>query len=94
MATAGGADKIAGEIATVFGLKVIPYPANWSAYGKAAGCVRNQLMLDREHPDEVWAFHEDLENSKGTKDMVERAEQAGIKVRKFSSSTSAIPLTS
>jgi hypothetical protein len=32
-------------------------------------------------PDLVLAFHPDLKNSKGTKDMVERAEKAGIEVR-------------
>jgi hypothetical protein len=36
-------------------------------------------MLDTENPDLVIAFHEDLESGKGTKDMLKRAEKAGVK---------------
>lgn len=61
-----------------FNLKVIPVPAKWKQYGKAAGTIRNQQMLD-EHPDieVVYAFHDDLPKSKGTKDMCQRADKAG-----------------
>lgn len=43
--------------------------------------IRNQKMLD-DNPDIdiVIAFHSDLENSRGTKDMVNRARKKGIKV--------------
>jgi hypothetical protein len=57
-----------------------PFPADWDKYGKAAGPIRNQQMLDEGHPDMVIAFHDDLTNSKGTKDMVKRAKKAGVPV--------------
>lgn len=76
-----GADSIGGEVAKALGFEVVPYPANWAAYGKAAGPLRNQLMLDEGKPTLVLAFHQDLASSKGTKDMVSRAERAGVPVR-------------
>lgn len=83
---ARGADKHAKWAALELGLERRPYPADWDRYGKAAGPVRNQEMLDKEHrPDEpidlVLAFP--LEASVGTWDMVERAEAAGIEVKGF-----------
>lgn len=75
-----GADEIAGEIAKSLGLDIIKCPAEWESYGRAAGPVRNQQML-KHKPDIVFAFHEDIENSKGTKDMITRAMRAGIPVR-------------
>ena len=53
-------------------------------HGRAAGVFRNQRMLEQSNPTEVWAFHDDLDNSKGTKDMVQRALRAGLKVMLFS----------
>ena len=58
---AKGADSIAGNLATYLNMKVIKYPADWDKYGKAAGVLRNQQMLDEGHPDLVVYFHKDLE---------------------------------
>lgn len=74
-----GADRIAGEIASSMGLEVRAFPADWAKFGKAAGPSRNKLML-LEKPDRVIAFHDDIENSKGTKHMVSSARKAGIPV--------------
>jgi hypothetical protein len=52
--------------------------ANWEKYGKAAGPIRNQEMLEFGKPNLVLAFHNDIANSKGTKHMVSIAEKAGI----------------
>lgn len=76
---ARGADSLAGNLATSLNMKVIKFPAEWDKYGKAAGVLRNQQMLDDGHPDLVVYFHKDLENSKGTKDMVTRAVDNKIK---------------
>jgi hypothetical protein len=38
-------------------------------------------MLDQGRPDIVLAFHANISQSKGTKDMVERAKKAGIPSR-------------
>ena len=76
---ARGADSLAGNLATSLKMKVIKFPANWDKYGKAAGVLRNQQMLDEGHPDLVVYFHKDIENSKGTKDMLKRATDSGIR---------------
>jgi hypothetical protein len=57
------------------------YPADWDRYGKGAGPIRNKQMLD-ENPDieMVIAFHTNLTNSKGTKNMIDRAKRRNIKV--------------
>jgi len=89
-----GADAIAEFVAMKLGLRVKPYPAEWDKYKKLetygifkthkmAGVVRNQRMLDEMKPDEVWAFHKNLDASRGTKDMVNRARKAGVPVKIF-----------
>lgn len=74
-----GADLLAKRAAVACGVPVKGYPADWKKYGKSAGPLRNQQMLDKEKPDMVIAFHPDIENSKGTKDMIKRARGQSIK---------------
>jgi len=76
-----GADRIARDLAILLGFNILPFPADWKRYGKAAGPIRNQQMLDEGKPDLVVAFHNNLSKSKGTKDMVNRAKKAGIPVQ-------------
>lgn len=52
------------------------FPANWDKYGKAAGAIRNQQMLDEGQPNLVIAFP----SGNGTADMIRRAKKAGIEV--------------
>lgn len=78
-----GADMIADRIARERGHTVIEFKANWVLYGDAAGPIRNQEMLDVGKPDRVVAFHEDIVNSKGTKDMIARARKAMLPVEVF-----------
>lgn len=82
---AKGADTLAGQIAANLGVEVLEYPADWDQYGKAAGVIRNQQMLD-EHPDIdlCLAFSNDIGKSKGTWDMIKRVNKAGIEVRLYS----------
>lgn len=81
---ARGVDRLAGEVAKGLGFKVIEVPANWKTNGKAAGIIRNQRMLEMlEEGDIVLAFHEDLQHSKGTKDMLIRARKAGYKTGEY-----------
>lgn len=55
------------------------YPADWDRYGKRAGYVRNQQMLDKGKPDVVYAFvDKPLVESKGTAMMVDIARRAGV----------------
>lgn len=76
---ATGADTIASNAAKSLGIPTESYPAQWDKYGRGAGPIRNQQMLDTK-PDLVVAFtHKPLSESKGTKDMITRARRAGVK---------------
>lgn len=95
-----GADIIARKEAKKLGMVVEDYPAKWDdltakpcfikyrngkPYNALAGHIRNQEMLDKGKPDQVVAFHDNFNDSKGTKNMIERAEKAGIATTIFSS---------
>lgn len=81
---AAGADTHAARFAGFHCLPVHVYPANWNKYGPSAGPIRNQLMLDSGRPDYVFAFiDKPLGKSRGTNDMVKRAQAAGVSVRIF-----------
>lgn len=54
------------------------FRAEWDRYGKRAGPIRNQRMLDEGRPDVVIAFP----GGRGTADMIRRAIKAGIRVVK------------
>lgn len=72
-----GADKFARDFATLLGWELETYPADWDKYGKKAGPIRNQQMVD-SHPELALAFL--LRDSKGTKDCIRRCEQSGVEV--------------
>lgn len=73
---AQGADTMAGEFANVAGIREVVFEADWKRYGRRAGAMRNQRMIDEGKPDLVIAFP----GGRGTADMVARARAAGIKV--------------
>lgn len=75
-----GADKLSGIIAKELNLETKVFPADWDKYGTKAGPIRNKEMLDYD-PDIILAFHDDLENSKGTKNMVTIARKKGVPVK-------------
>jgi hypothetical protein len=75
-----GADKLAGRAAAHLGLRVVPVTPEWKRYGKRAGPLRNKRMLEEAKPNLVIAFHDDIEASAGTKDMVSIARAAGVEV--------------
>lgn len=77
---ARGADRIAGEEAASLGFTVLAFPAQWRKHGRAAGPIRNREMADKGQPDIVAAFHDFLEQSRGTADMVGIARKRGIPV--------------
>ena len=76
---AQGLDTLASQVAFELGHHPAGMKANWDLYQLAAGPRRNTAMLALA-PDEVWFFHNDLQNSKRTKDCVLQAEAAGIPV--------------
>jgi len=76
---AKGADRFADQWAVVHWKQFEEYPANWKKYGKAAGVIRNQQMIDEGKPDLVVAFP----GGRGTANMIKLAKKAGIEVREI-----------
>lgn len=87
---AKGADTQGGYAAHRLGFGVRTYPANWNRYKKGAGPIRNSLMLKENKIDLVLAFHDNFFESKGTKDMVEKALDAKIPVVLYRSDESSM----
>ena len=80
---AKGADSLGEQYAAEKGYKVAVFKPDWKRYGRGAGMIRNQEMLDyacKETPLVV-AFWDGL--SKGTQNMIRRATQKGVALRVF-----------
>lgn len=88
---APGADIFADSACRLLQIPKERIDAKWKEEGKAAGPIRNQKMMVRllESPGvkEVWAFHDDLSKSKGTKDMVRWSLKNKVLVRLYDLST-------
>lgn len=74
---ARGADEMAGRAARKRGLAVEVFRADWGRHGRAAGPIRNQLMLDEGRPTDAIGFRMPG-TSAGTDDMSRRLDAAGI----------------
>lgn len=79
---ATGADTIAREWAVDRRVDHITLYAKWDRYGRAAGPIRNRAMAKLK-PKLVYAFHENIDASKGTADMIKVAEKIDVKVKRF-----------
>jgi hypothetical protein len=75
---APGADTQGHNAAQRLRLPFQRFPAKWRIHKRGAGLIRNQQMIDEGKLDYAMAFHEDINNSKGTKDMLARLTKAGI----------------
>lgn len=73
---AKGADFLARRFAEYQGIRVQTYKADWDRFGPSAGPLRNKRMIEDGKPDLVVAFP----GGRGTTNMTEQAEAAGIKV--------------
>lgn len=73
---ARGVDRIAGFWARRKRLENRKFRADWHVNGRAAGPIRNALMLTEGRPDMVVAFP----GGRGTANMVELAKRAGVPV--------------
>lgn len=81
---ASGADRLANGVILDWARKwgiwgIERFPANWNKYGRRAGPIRNAQMLTEGKPDICLAFP--LPGSKGTWDMIRKANAAGVEVR-------------
>lgn len=72
---ARGADSMAEDFAYAHKTQKIIHRAEWDLFGKRAGIIRNQKMID-ENPDLVVAFWDG--KSSGTADTLKRAKKAKI----------------
>ena len=81
---ATGADALSHEVGDELGIPVFELKANWAKEGNAAGPIRNAQMLKFGHIDLVLAFHDDIEHSKGTRDMIDKAIRAKVRVILYS----------
>lgn len=70
-----GADRLAERWAHYEGVNYAKVPALWHRHGKAAGPMRNAVML-RMRPDVVVAFP----GGRGTANMKQLADDAGVRV--------------
>ena len=75
--TAKGADKLGEQYAKERGYHIAYFPADWKAYGKRAGYLRNQQMAN--FSDALICFWDG--SSKGTKHMIDIARGKHIPVR-------------
>ena len=78
-----GADIICAAVAEALRFEVRAYPADWEKHGRGAGPIRNRQMLTEENkPEEpidlVLAFHNNIQKSKGTADMLDCVDAAGL----------------
>jgi YspA, cpYpsA-related SLOG family len=73
---APGADTLCAEFACSVGWPVKPYKADWKTYKKAAGGIRNSLMLQDFKPDVLVVFP----GGSGTADCCKKAIDKGIRV--------------
>jgi YspA, cpYpsA-related SLOG family len=80
---AAGADQLADDVARDLQLAgwdvtIEAHPAQWAAYGKGAGPIRNQEMADAGADLCVGFSGQPV--TRGTADMIGRATKAGIRV--------------
>jgi len=73
---ARGADLLAYNWAHWAGVPCEQYDADWEAFGRMAGGMRNKAMLDEGRPDLVIAFP----GGSGTRNMIRQARKAGVEV--------------
>lgn len=78
---AKGADSLADKYATQYDNPVEKYPADWTKYGRKAGPIRNEQMLQEGKPDLVIAFPRG--ESRGTRHMMRIAREAGVTVEEY-----------
>lgn len=72
----GGADWYANRWAKSRGVHVVTYEAQWNAFGRAAGPIRNRQMLDCD-PSHVFAFDT---GGSGTADLINQASIREIRI--------------
>ena len=73
---AAGADALGERFARENGYRLRVFPADWEKYGRRAGILRNQQMVD--YADALIAFHDGT--SRGTAHVIAAAKEVGLRV--------------
>ena len=76
-----GADALGEQYAREHGIPMVRFPADWQAYGKAAGPIRNRKMAEyaAESYGMLVAFWDG--KSRGTASMIRLAEKYGLRIK-------------
>lgn len=74
---AKGFDLMFDRLAKKQGFGVAEMEANWNFYHRAAGPIRNNWMLEFQ-PDQMYAFHKNISQSKGTKHCYQQSKRRKI----------------
>ena len=76
-----GADALGERYARAHGIPVVRFPADWQAYGKAAGPIRNRKMAEYASEGEgiLVAFWDG--KSRGTASMIRLAEKYELQIK-------------
>lgn len=72
-----GVDQLGEQYAADKGYKFTPFPADWRAFGGAAGPMRNRKMAEYGHM--LIAFP--AKNSPGTQDMINQAKNRNLIIK-------------
>lgn len=75
-----GVDAQAAEWAEALGVDVVWFRANWNRFGRRAGPIRNQEMVDYARNKDAVCIAFPRVDSIGTLDCMLRAGEAGIRV--------------
>ena len=80
---ARGVDSLGERFAREYGYKLWRFPADWNAYGRAAGPIRNRQMLEfaMERNPVLIAFWNGA--SRGTSNMVDIAQDAKVSIYRY-----------
>jgi hypothetical protein len=82
---ATGADSWGEEFARRYNRGRIIHAAHWEKHGKAAGPIRNALIV--KDADILFAFYTDRTTSRGTLNCVSQARKKGIDVYEYDAKT-------
>lgn len=76
---AKGADTMGREFGEYYKIPVLKFPEDWNKYHKGAGPIRNKQMLMEGLPTLIIGFHNNIDQSKGTKNMLYLAKNLSVK---------------
>ena len=80
--TARGADQLGEQYASMRGIKIERFPANWDKFGKSAGYIRNEEMA--QAATHCVVFWDGV--SRGTKHMIDLADKYDLIMRVYGTS--------